>query len=212
MNSFGFDILLYLNDFNTLTIAPPSSFALFRDIALERFNITKAEFCFMDTEYNKYDIKSESDYFNLFNYVSEFELKEVTVYVNPGDLLKKKKASRKNSRAAKPQINESCGGGGGQNEDNDTVNDFYDGGEKDLRNLKHNLNLVGEGVKYSKQGYNLKNQARIDFIKERKEILKSEQQAKEKEINEKKQKEKEIEEAEDDFGKKNKNRKGNKTK
>lgn len=211
MNNFGFEIVLYLSDFNTLTIAPPSSFALLRDIALEKFNITKAEFCFMDSEYNKYDIKSESDYFNLFNYVSEFELKEVTVYVNPGDLLKKKKASRKNSRATKPQVHESCGGGGGQGDDNEIINDFYDG-EKDLRNLKHNLNFVGEGVKYSKHGYNLKNQARIDFIKERKDILKAEQEEKDREIQEKKQKEKEIEDTENDFGKKNKNKRGNKAK
>ena len=207
MNSFGFEIILFLNDFNNLTLTPPSSFALLRDIALEKFDITKAEFTYLALDGGMYNITNESEYFNMFNFVSDEELKEIYVYVNAADMLKKKKASRKNSRAKRPNLTT---GYQGESAFSDSEFGHYDAeDQKDMRNLKYNEEL-NDGVKYTKHGYNKKNLARIEFIKERKELEKIEAEEKQKVKQELIQKE--LEENMDDinFGKKNKNRKGNK--
>lgn len=92
-----------------------------------------------------------------------------------------------------------------------TINDdgYIDG---DIRNTKCNQELL-DGYKPTKHSYNMKDQIRVFYIKEKKEIMKQEAQKK---FEEKIAKEKQIAEAnkeftvDENFGKKNKNRKGNK--
>jgi hypothetical protein len=205
MSSFGFKIILYLNDFNQLEITPPTSLFNLKDIAFEKFNLTKAEFCYADSTLNKFDLINESDYFEMFNFVSENELTEIFVYLNAKDLLKKKKATRKNSRSGKPDVFDKHYEGG---ESDSEVNSYINAGnEKDLRNLRSN-NELEEGIKYSKHGYNLKNQSRIYYIKEKKEIFKELQRERDLEKEEKKKKlaEEEDSKIDPEFGKKNKHK------
>lgn len=209
MSSFGFELVLFLNDFNTLEISPPSSLFNLREIASEKFNTTKLELCYENEKHDKVDLKDESDYFQMFNFVAENKMKEIVVYLNPHEILKKKKATRKNSRANKPS---DVFGGGNYNDDGTC--DYYDPeNDKDLRNLKANDTLE-EGIKYSKHGYNKKNQARIYYIKEKKEMQREEQQEKEEARLERKKKLEEEERIQKDldFGKKNKNKIGSKAK
>lgn len=207
MNSFGFEIILFLNDFNTLQITPPNSFGMLRDITLEKFDLMKTEFGFLDLDGNSHLITNETEYFQLFNYVSETELKEVVIYVNAGDLLKKKKASRKNSRAKKPNLENGFQGESAVSDDE--FSEYYADDHKDLRNLKYNEELR-DGLKYTKHGYNKKNTARIEFIKQKKEMQREDMVNREQEKIEKLKKETEENMGDENFGKKNKNRKGNK--
>jgi hypothetical protein len=93
-----------------------------------------------------------------------------------------------------------------------TINDegYIDG---DIRNNKCSQELL-DGYKPTKHSYNMKDQVRVFYIKEKKEIMKQEAQKKfeERQAKEKIQAEtaKEIT-VDENFGKKNKNRKGNKT-
>jgi hypothetical protein len=83
----------------------------------------------------------------------------------------------------------------------------------DVRNNKCSQELL-DGYKPTKHSYNMKDQIRVFYIKEKKEIMKQEAQKK---FEERQAKEKKLAEAsnevvvDENFGKKNKNRKGNKT-
>ena len=240
MNDFGFEIILYLNENESIKISPPNSLISLTEIALSKFNLTKAEFSFEDEDEDKIMIQSETDYFKLFNYVEDNELEEITININSTDKIKKKKQSRKNSRSAKPHsnftesnsISRQVSGVNGkmvnlnlnknvenivnanETEDDKTLNDMWDAEDyRDLRNLKANDTLE-EGLKYSKHGYNKKNQARIYYVKEKKDILKEEQNNREAEKQRKKQEELNLENSkiDENFGKRNKNKKGNKVK
>eukprot|EP00340_Litonotus_pictus_P006889 CAMPEP_0170514728 /NCGR_PEP_ID=MMETSP0209-20121228/1301_1 /TAXON_ID=665100 ORGANISM="Litonotus pictus, Strain P1" /NCGR_SAMPLE_ID=MMETSP0209 /ASSEMBLY_ACC=CAM_ASM_000301 /LENGTH=214 /DNA_ID=CAMNT_0010798933 /DNA_START=8 /DNA_END=655 /DNA_ORIENTATION=+ len=214
MSNFGFEIILTLNDFNTFTIQPPYSLIGLREIANEKFNTPKAELYYLNSEEEKLGLINDQDYFDMFNFISENGLKEINVYIHTDDKVKKKTANRKNSRASKPQPKFESFKFSGNIDDEDTLNDYYDAeNEKDLRHMKHNDELE-EGVKYSKHGYNSKNLMRIYYIKEKKELMKENA---EKMFNEKKKMEQEQAQAEneienDDFGKRNKNRRGQKKK
>jgi hypothetical protein len=92
-----------------------------------------------------------------------------------------------------------------------TINDdgYIDG---DIRNNKCSQELL-DGYKPTKHSYNMKDQVRVFYIKEKKEIMKQEAQKK---FEERVAKEKKLAEAsvevvvDENFGKKNKNRRGNK--
>lgn len=225
MSGFNFDIVLYLNDFNTTTIKPPFSLNNLKEVAKEKFNIPKIDLYFYDLDEEKIDLKSDSDYFELFNYVEENELSEIVIHVHSDDKLKKKVSNRKNSRAHKLKndisrklsgfVSEKGGSNVFDDDEDDNLNDFRDvDDEKDLRNLKYN-EALDEGIKYSKHGYNAKNQARIEFIKEKKQIMREEAEKKHKErLKEEELKEEAMKEIhiDEDFGKKNKNKRGNKVK
>lgn len=220
MSSFGFEIVLHLNDFNTFTVTPPYSLQNLKDVVLEKFDLVIAELYYFNEEENeKVKLTAEDKYFDMFNYVSYTEKKEIVVYVESQDNKNKKKsANRKNSRAFKPiQKLEAEGVGRKKSyfDDDNNLNDFHDAeNERDLRNLKQ-LDTLDEGYKYSKHSYNLKNQQRIYYIKEKKEMMKvhAEKVNAEKIKKEKDENTNENEIVEDEsFGKKNKNRKGNKAK
>lgn len=211
MNNFGFEINLFLNDFNKINISPPASYSLFREITLEKFNLIKSEFFYQNEEGELCNISNDSEFFNLYNYISENNLDVITIYINPSDQMKKKKGTRKNSRSKKPNFESNFEYSGGLDEEDSHQHVHYDAENyKDLRNLKYN-NELEEGKKYSKHGYNAKNIHRIEFIKQKKEILKEEQIEKGKSKLEMKNMENEVIE-DKDFGKKNKNRLGNKVK
>ena len=215
MSGFGFEITLCLNDFNTLTIQPPHSLALLSEIAIEKFNLPKVDLHYFDDENTKIKIKSEDEYLKMFNYVSDREMKEVAIFIQGDDKLKKKTANRKNSRAMKPQLNFESGGGAGRkfsnfNDNDNTLNNFHDAeNEKDLRNLR-TTDQLDDGVGYNKHSYNKKNQLRIHYIKEKKQIIKEEKEEKERIKEEQKRLEMESQMEDLNFGKKNKNRAGNK--
>lgn len=231
MNKFGFEMILYLNDKETINISPPNSLLALTEITMSKFNLTKAELSFLDYDDDVVLIQSEKDYFNLFNYVEDNELSEIIIYVNSKEKIKKKKQSRKNSRSNKPntkplenKINKQVSNLNNklnnmninENFENDdhTLNDIWEAEDyKDLRNLKAN-DMLEEGHKYSKHAYSKKNLSRIYYIKEKKETLKEEQKNRESEKSKKKQEEINIEnnKVDENFGKKNKNRKGNKIK
>lgn len=216
MSNFGFEIVLCQNDFNTLVIQPPHSFSLLVEIAQEKFNIPKVDLFYFDDDNEKIILKSEEVYFQMFNFVAKNEMKEVTIHISGDDKFKKKTANRKNSRALKPQINFEGGGAcrkfSNYNEEDNTLNNFHDAeNEKDLRNLKGTEQL-DEGIQYNKHSYNQKNQLRIYYIKEKKEIAKIEKEKKEKLKEEEIQKDLEAKMVDLDFGKKNKNKTGNKVK
>lgn len=90
-------------------------------------------------------------------------------------------------------------------------NDGYT--DRDIRNRKCNEDLI-DGYKPTKHSHSIKDQIRIFYIKEKKELMKQEAQKKfeEKMTKEKQQAEAKKEFAVDkNFGKKNRNRKGNKS-
>lgn len=189
MSNFNFEITLYMNDFNQITIQPPHSLLSLKEIAFEKFNITKADFYYQDLDSDKVNLHSDDDYFSLFNYIDDNNIKEAVIFICDDDKQKKKTANRKNSRAMKPKMiidsEFKSGGngniGGGNNSDDDVAMSGYDADDfKDIRNLKYNDELE-EGIKYTKHGYNAKNQMRIYYIKEKKEIMKKEAENKYKE-------------------------------
>lgn len=182
MSKFNFEITLYKNDFNQFTIQPPYSLLSLKEIAFEKFNITKAEFYYEDIDNERINLMSDNDYFNLFNYVDDNNIKEVLIFICEDDKQKKKTANRKNSRAMKPKMiidsDNTNYGGGNFNSTEDELMSGYDADDfKDIRNLKYNDELE-DGIKYNKHGYNSKNQLRIYYIQEKKEIMKKEAEKK----------------------------------
>jgi len=223
MTDFGFEILLFLNDFNTLSISAPQSFTDLREVALIKFHLTKAEFYYIDSDEDKTYVTNESDFLKMYDHASANEIKELIVYVEADGKLKKKKShKKKNSRANKPMLNHkgsislnpvsvvSNGNNDAIAEDlEEGLNDYYEGETKDIRNLKF-INELEEGIKYSKQSYSKKEKLRVYYIQDKKELQRVENEERAKLKKEKEKKEEEDNKIDENFGKKNRHKKGNK--
>ena len=169
MEAFNFEILLTFNEFNVIQIKPPTSFSQLVTIALEKFDILDCHLAYLSTEDKEIPISAEGDYFNMFEFVTNNELKELRVIVeSEKPKTKKKKAGiRKNSRAVKPLIQ--------TNFDDDCNNDYYDAyNVRDMRNLKLN---ESNGLS-TKTSYSVKETLRIQYIKQKKEMQREEQNEK----------------------------------
>jgi hypothetical protein len=102
MSSFNFEIVLNYA-MNTCSIKPPSSFAALMEIVQEKYDLTKVSKITYYDEDDEVKVENDSDYLNMFDYISGNDLKELEMIVKSEEQkVKRKKSLRKNSRNSKP--------------------------------------------------------------------------------------------------------------
>ena len=106
MDSINFEIILNFA-MGTRQIKPPTSFNSLLEIAKEAFDLTIVnQLAYYDNS-EEVKISNDTDYFNMFNFVDETELKEIEIYIKSDESKNKRKKStqlRKRSSALRPPV------------------------------------------------------------------------------------------------------------
>ena len=158
--NFPFNFNLIFNE-NSVEIQPTSNLFQLKNKAKESFNLKNVNIFYLDENYEEIKIKDDNDYFDLINLITEE--KEIDLIIKNG------KDSKKKSNEKNILINNN------NNENNNNENNDYLIGEEndyfifgDIRNKKLNVN-------YYKKNRGFKEQKRIFYIKEKKELQRKEQ-------------------------------------
>ena len=158
---FNFNLNYKIEDY---IIKPPPSFLKLKEAATKKYDIKIEEMVFIPENDEEMVIKNEQDYADLIEYASQHDLKEVDIIINRE---KEKNEEEEEENEEEKEDNENKGGGSGKGEDVGFNCDYdYYG---DTRNRKGNTE---EG--YSKHNKGFKEQKRIGYIIEKKEMQREE--------------------------------------
>ena len=161
---FPFKFSLIYND-NSIEIQPTSNLYQLKSKAKEHFKLENVNIFYLDENNEENKIKDDNDYINLINSITEENLNEI-------DLIIKNEKDSKNKKSIIKNKNISFNNNNNQiyDENNDYLvgeeNDYFIFG--DIRNKKLNEN-------YSKKNRGFKEQKRIYYIKQKKDIQRKEQ-------------------------------------
>ena len=159
MEDFPFDFNLSYKDEDYIVKPPPNLFKL-KEVAYKKYDIEIEELLYIPENDEKMIINNEQDYADLIQYVSDHNLTEITIYIN-----KEKEEENEENEGENQEENEE------KNEEQE--DDKNKKGKNKGKNKKHN-----KGVKEQK---------RIGYIIEKKQMQRDETL---KEEEEKKQKKK----------------------
>ena len=178
--NFPFNFNLIFNE-NSVEIQPTSNLFQLKNKAKESFNIKNVNIFYLDENYEEIKIKDDNDYFDLIN--STTEEKEIDLIIKNGKGSKKKSNEKnilinnnnENNNENNNKNNNNENNNKNNNENNNNENNDYLIGEEndyfifgDIRNKKLNVN-------YYKKNRGFKEQKRIFYIKEKKELQRKEQ-------------------------------------
>jgi hypothetical protein len=106
MDSLNFEIILNYT-MKTFSIKPPSSYMSLIEIIREKFDLTIVNRLVYIDDDEEIEIKQDSDYLQLLDYVDANELKEIDVIIKSQETKKSKakKSLRKRSSIHKPYSN-----------------------------------------------------------------------------------------------------------
>lgn len=106
MDSINFEIILNYT-MKTFSIKPPSSYMSLIEIIREKFDLTIVNRLVYIDDDEEIEIKQDSDYLQLLDYVDANELKEIDVIIKSQETKKSKakKSLRKRSSIHKPNSN-----------------------------------------------------------------------------------------------------------
>ena len=145
-------------------IKPPFNFSLLTDLIKEKLNLKKIFLFYFDINGIEIEIKNNNDYINFIEYSTNQNVKEIEIIIKEN---KEKKKENKNEIKKNKNISLAS---------NNEIGDFceydYFG---DTRNRK---GMINQG--YTKHNIGYKEQKRIYYIKEKKEMQRKEQKEKEK--------------------------------
>jgi len=180
--NFPFNFNLIFNE-NSVEIQPTSNLFQLKNKAKECFNLKNVNIFYLNENYEEIKIKDDNDYFDLINLITE--QKEIDLIIKSGKSSKKKSNEKNNlinnnnnennnnnnnENNNKNNNNENNNNENNNNENNDYLigeeNDYFIFG--DIRNKKLNVN-------YYKKNRGFKEQKRIFYIKEKKELQRKEQ-------------------------------------
>ena len=180
--NFPFNFNLIFNE-NSVEIQPTSNLFQLKNKAKECFNLKNVNIFYLNENYEEIKIKDDNDYFDLINLITE--QKEIDLIIKNGKDSKKKSNEKNNlinnnnnennnnnnnENNNKNNNNENNNNENNNNENNDYLigeeNDYFIFG--DIRNKKLNVN-------YYKKNRGFKEQKRIFYIKEKKELQRKEQ-------------------------------------
>ena len=178
--NFPFNFNLIFNE-NSVEIQPTSNLFQLKNKAKESFNLKNVNIFYLNENYEEIKIKDDNDYFDLINLITE--QKEIDLIIKNGKDSKKKSNEKNNSinnnnennnnnnnENNNQNNNENNNYENNNNENNDYLigeeNDYFIFG--DIRNKKLNVN-------YYKKNRGFKEQKRIFYIKEKKELQRKEQ-------------------------------------
>ena len=168
--NFTFNFNLIFNE-KSVEIQPTSNLFQLKTKAKECFNIKKVNVFYLNENYEEVKIKDDNDYFDLINLITEE--KEIDLIIKNGKD-SKKKSNEKNILINNNNENYNENYNNNNNENNNENNDYLIGEENDyfifgdIRNKKLNVN-------YYKKNRGFKEQKRIFYIKEKKELQRKEQ-------------------------------------
>ena len=158
-------------------IKPPFNFSLLTDLIKEKLNLKKIFLFYFDINGIEIEIKNNNDYINFIEYSTNQNVKEIEIIIKEN---KEKKKENKNEIKKNKNISLAS---------NNEIGDFceydYFG---DTRNRK---GMINQG--YTKHNIGYKEQKRIYYIKEKKDMQREEQEREEKEKEEEEQKKTENE-------------------
>ena len=162
--NFPFKFSLIYND-DSIEIQPTSNLYQLKSKAKEQFKLENVNIFYLDENYEENKIKDDNDYFNLINLITELNLNEIDL------IIKNEKDSKEKSIIKNENISFNNNNDNQINNDN---NDYLIGEENDyfifgdIRNKKLNEN-------YMKKNRGFKEQKRIFYIKQKKEMQRKEQ-------------------------------------
>ena len=178
--NFPFNFNLIFNE-NSVEIQPTSNLFQLKNKAKESFNLKNVNIFYLDENYEEIKIKDDNDYFDLINLITE--QKEIDLIIKNGKGSKKKSNEKnilinnnnENNNENNNKNNNNENNNKNNNENNNNENNDYLIGEEndyfifgDIRNKKLNVN-------YYKKNRGFKEQKRIFYIKEKKELQRKEQ-------------------------------------
>lgn len=182
-----------INIEDELCIKPPDSFMSLLDIAQEKFQTFQMKFTYVNENSYLTPILGEDDYQQSILFAKLNKLGNLQIFVEGTDKPNRRRTSsfKKITKMAVKNNVQSY-----QFKDsNGCVNDDMNEENGDLRNLKYNSELMD-----TKHSHNKNDQARIYYIKEKKQMIRDEQLQRENEKKQKKEKE-QADAGEMDFGK-----------
>jgi hypothetical protein len=106
MDSLNFEIILNYT-MKTSSIKPPNSYLALTEIIKEKFDLTIVNRLVYIDDDEEIEIKQDSDYLKLLDYVDANELKEIDIIIKSDETkkLKAKRSLRKRSSVHKPYSN-----------------------------------------------------------------------------------------------------------
>ena len=160
--NFPFNFNLIFNE-NSVEIQPTSNLFQLKNKAKESFNLKNVNIFYLNENYEEIKIKDDNDYFDLINLITNE--KEIDLIIKNGKDSKKKSNEKNILINNNNENNNENNIENYNNENNDYLigeeNDYFIFG--DIRNKKLNVN-------YYKKNRGFKEQKRIFYIKEKKEL------------------------------------------
>ena len=174
--NFPFNFNLIFNE-NSVEIQPTSNLFQLKNKAKECFNLKNVNIFYLNENYEEIKIKDDNDYFDLINLITE--QKEIDLIIKSGKSSNKKSNEKnnlinnnnnENNNNNNNENNNKNNNNENNNKNNNNENNDYLIGEEndyfifgDIRNKKLNVN-------YYKKNRGFKEQKRIFYIKEKKEL------------------------------------------
>ena len=165
--NFPFNFNLIFNE-NSIEIQPTSNLFQLKNKAKESFNLKNVNIFYLNENYEEIKIKDDNDYFDLINLITE--QKEIDLIIKSGKSSNKKSNEKNNLINNNNNENNNNNNNENNNKNNNNENNDYLIGEEndyfifgDIRNKKLNVN-------YYKKNRGFKEQKRIFYIKEKKEL------------------------------------------
>ena len=154
---FNFNLNYKVEDY---IIKPPPNFSQLKEIAAKKYEINIDEMVYTNENEEEIEIKNEQDYADLIEYASNHNLKEVDIIIN-----KERENDEENEQKEDDEEEDNKGGGEGEEIGMNCDYDYYG----DTRNRKGNND---EG--YNKHNKGFKEQKRIGYIIQKKEMQREE--------------------------------------
>jgi len=207
MDSFPFNFTINYK-MEIFKLKPPSNFTLLKEATCEKFDITICNIFYIEESGYEKEIKNDEDYINLINILTEEKYSEIELIVKTEkDISKHRKVSlrKRSSMRENNQISSVSMTNNHNDEEEDETN-----GELGMQNdynyfgdTRNRKGMYDDG--YTNQNKGFKEQKRIYYIKEKKNMQRMEQFGKEKE------EEEEEDEKEEEREKKHKRKLKNKS-